>query len=209
MNLVTEYPSAKILGRWREKYKTKVSLKAVASVIPPMKYLVTETTYRRARYLRLPSAPAKPAASRMLLIKPRNSTSISAVRSYRSVSPEREPISRPLSIGARPTGPSRAESVQGPARVRGESSRAPSPISTRASFQGLGLAGLAKRRPIFGAPSVGGGGSEERKGPSSVDVRSRSSWDGFGVTRARARAAFASGGRPSSMYQDSRGGDSD
>lgn len=153
----------------------------------------------------------------MLLIKPRNSTSTSATRSYRSASPEREPVSRALSIGARPTGPGRAESSQAAAPARAESSRAPSPTSTRASFQGFGLAVLAKRRPVFGAPSSsgvgggragGGGGSEEKKGTGSVDGRSRSSWDGYGATRARARAAFAAA-RPSSAYQESRCDESD
>ncbi|KIM30161.1 hypothetical protein M408DRAFT_294465 [Serendipita vermifera MAFF 305830] len=190
---------AKSLDKWREKYKTKVSLKAVA----------------RARYLRLPPAPAKQAANRMLLIKPRISTSTVPTRSYRSASPEREPpASRPVSFGSNPTGvkrPLHDRVGSGQSPPRAESSRAPSPTSTRASFQGFGLAGLAKRRPVFGAPSssgIGGGGTEARKSPASADARSRSSWDGYGATRARARAAFASG-RPSSVYQEPREDDND
>jgi hypothetical protein len=174
----------------------------------------------RARYLRLPPAPAKQAANRMLLIKPRASTSTAAARSYRSASPEREPVSRQLSTGAgaRPAASvGRPQSTEIPARA--ESSRAPSPTSTRASFQGfgVGLTALAKRRPLFGVPSrsgatgtsAGDADDGDERNPRSADARSRSSWDGYGTTRARARAAFAAGARPSSVYQASRRDESD
>ncbi|KAG8824056.1 hypothetical protein FRC17_009185, partial [Serendipita sp. 399] len=151
----------KSLKRWRAAYNAKVSLKAAA----------------RARYLRLPPAPPKSAASRMMLVKPKVGT-----RSYRSASPDRETtITRVI-----------------PPAPRAESSRAPSPTSTRTSFHALGI---AKKRPVFGAPSsVAGSRSslDGREGGSSL-------WDGLGATRAQARATFASGlRRPSSIYQDRR-----
>ena len=153
----------------------------------------------------------------MLLIKPRTSVGSNPTRSYHSASPEREPPSRPLSIGSRPAG--KGSLIRDSADVdhvpaRAELSRAPSPTSTRASFQGFGLANLAKRRPVFGAPSSSGAGAskdvaESRKSPGSADGQSRSSWDGYGATRARARAAFAAGNRPKSLYQESRVDESD
>ncbi|KAG8838213.1 hypothetical protein FRC18_005711 [Serendipita sp. 400] len=149
----------KSLKRWREVYNAKVSLKAAA----------------RARYLRLPPAPPKSTASRLMLTKPKNGT-----RSYRSASPDRDAtITRII-----------------PPAARAESSRAPSPTSTKTSFHALGI---AKKRPVFGSPSsVAGSRSslDGREGGSSL-------WDGLGTTRAQARATFSSGfRRPSSMYQD-------
>lgn len=81
---------------------------------------------------------------------------------------------------------------------RAESSRAPSPTSTRSSFHALGL--LARKRPIF------------NKGPSSVGATSRSSleerdrerrdsvgsWEGHGITRNRARTVPSN--RPTNRY---------
>ena len=185
---------------------------------PRVLHLSTErSSSSRARYLRLPPAPAKQAASRMLFIKPRVSSGTTATRSYRSASPEHEPVSRQLSTGARPSAlVDRPQSAEIP--VRAESSRAPSPTSTRASFQGFGLgfAALAKRRPLFRAPSSSGAAGTglraddgDERGLRSTDGRSRSSWDGYGTTRARARAAFAAGVRPADEYQESRGDESD
>jgi hypothetical protein len=97
----------------------------------------------------------------------------------RSASPDGDPPQRPVSASIVPP----------------EISRAPSPASTRASLQGLGV--LARRRPTL-------------TGPSSIIASSRASWDGIGATRARARAAFSAGfGRPSSVYQESKDGGSD
>jgi hypothetical protein len=109
--------------------------------------------------------------------------------SYRSASPDGDPPRRPVSASI----------------VAPEISRAPSPTSTRASFQGLG--GLARRRPTL-------------TGPSSITASSRASqdgkrdsgysWDGIGATRARARVAFSAGfGRPGSVYRESKDAGSD
>lgn len=161
-----EHDQRKLVGRafarWKEKYRSKIALKAVA----------------RARYLRLPPAPPKPSTSRLSIGIPKNPP-----RSYRSASPEREPVSRRVSAVFPP---------------RAESNRAPSPTSTKGSLTGLDL---PKRRPLFGAPSSIGGSR------SSLDERVRSSlpWDGLGGTRSRARAAFSAGiSRPSGAYQGGR-----
>lgn len=141
----------RMLLRWRERYKSKVSMKAFA----------------RARYLRLPSAPPKtPSSSRAHGSRPRIGS-----ESARSVVSDRDITTRRVEPAVPP---------------KAESSRAPSPTSTKSSFHGLSFP--ARRRIDAPGPSIVRYGSRP-----SLDERRRESWDGYGITRARARAAFSAG----------------
>lgn len=97
---------------------------------------------RRARYLRLPPAPVKQPASRLL--------------------------SRPLSLPLAVKVESQRSSLI--TKSRAEVGRAPSPTSTKGSFHVL--EGIVRRRPLLGRgpASVGGGSqvsSEDRRDASS------------------------------------------